>query len=68
MFNRRQFLHASAFTSLSLLFKKSLAATDIGHHAKNNPLVISTWAPNVKANAAAWEILKTGGRALDAYA
>ena len=30
------------------------------------PLVISTWAPNVKANAAAWEILAKGGRALDA--
>ena len=26
------------------------------------PLVISTWAPNVKANAAAWEILKKGSR------
>lgn len=30
------------------------------------PLVISTWAPNVKANAAAWEVLAKGGRALDA--
>jgi N4-(beta-N-acetylglucosaminyl)-L-asparaginase len=30
------------------------------------PLVISTWAPNVKANAAAWEILAKEGRALDA--
>lgn len=34
--------------------------------AKNNPLVISTWAPNVKANAEAWKILEKGGRALDA--
>ena len=33
---------------------------------KNNPIVISTWAPNVKANAAAWEVLRRGGRALDA--
>lgn len=33
---------------------------------KDNPIVISTWAPNVKANAAAWRILGSGGRALDA--
>lgn len=33
---------------------------------KNNPIVISTWAPNVKANAEAWKILGKGGRALDA--
>lgn len=30
------------------------------------PVVISTWAPNVKANAAAWEVLTAGGTALDA--
>lgn len=32
----------------------------------NKPLVISTWAPNIKANKAAWEILSKGGTALDA--
>ena len=30
------------------------------------PIVIATWAPNLKANAAAWEILSKGGYALDA--
>ncbi|MFN0035721.1 MAG: N(4)-(beta-N-acetylglucosaminyl)-L-asparaginase [Saprospiraceae bacterium] len=30
------------------------------------PVVIATWGPNLKANAAAWEILSKGGRALDA--
>lgn len=30
------------------------------------PVVIATWGPNVKATAAAWEILSKGGRALDA--
>jgi isoaspartyl peptidase/L-asparaginase-like protein (Ntn-hydrolase superfamily) len=30
------------------------------------PVVIATWGPNLKANAAAWEILAKGGRALDA--
>lgn len=30
------------------------------------PIVIATWGPNLKANAAAWEILSKGGYALDA--
>lgn len=30
------------------------------------PMVIATWGPNLKANAAAWEILSKGGYALDA--
>lgn len=30
------------------------------------PAVIATWGPNVKATAAAWEVLSKGGRALDA--
>ena len=30
------------------------------------PVVISTWAPNIKANAAAWQVLSAGGYALDA--
>lgn len=30
------------------------------------PIVVSTWAPNAKANAEAWTILGKGGRALDA--
>ena len=34
--------------------------------ASGFPLVLSTWAPNVKANAAAWEVLSKGGKALDA--
>ncbi len=30
------------------------------------PVVIATWGPNVKATAAAWEVLARNGRALDA--
>ena len=30
------------------------------------PLVISTWDAGIAANAAAWKILRSGGRALDA--
>jgi N4-(beta-N-acetylglucosaminyl)-L-asparaginase len=33
---------------------------------KGKPIVISTWRHGLKANEAAWEILKGGGRALDA--
>jgi N4-(beta-N-acetylglucosaminyl)-L-asparaginase len=61
MFNRRQFLEATGLTSLSLLFGKSGFAGNRG-----GPLVISTWAPNVKANAAAWKVLSESGKALDA--
>ncbi len=65
MFTRRGFLQASGLTSLSFLFKNGMAATPRFSN-KNNPIVISTWAPNVKANAEAWKILGAGGSALDA--
>lgn len=66
MFNRRRFLQTSALGSLSLLFNRSSFGANGAGQAKNNPVVISTWAPNVKANAEAWKILGKGGRALDA--
>jgi len=34
--------------------------------AKPGPVVISTWAHGLAANAAAWKVLAAGGRALDA--
>lgn len=64
MFNRRQFIYSSALSTLALLVKRSGAVPPLT--VKNNPIVISTWAPNVKANAAAWNVLKGGGKALDA--
>lgn len=63
MFNRRRFLQTSGLSSLALLFQTSSNAQIA---SKNSPIVISTWAPNVKANAAAWKLLSAGGRALDA--
>ncbi len=36
------------------------------HTIENFPIVISTWEPNKKANATAWEILSRQGSALDA--
>src|SRR5215212_6668527 len=64
MFSRRRFLQTSALSSLALLFKT--ASGNAAVTTKNNPVVLSTWAPNAKANAEAWKILGTGGRALDA--
>lgn len=66
MFNRRRFLQTSALTSLALLLKKVSPLPYDFTVTKNNPIVISTWAPNVKANAEAWKILGKGGRAVDA--
>jgi N4-(beta-N-acetylglucosaminyl)-L-asparaginase len=65
MFSRRRFLQASAFSSLAFL-TKSAAAGSVEACTKNNPVVVSTWAQNAKANGEAWKILGTGGRALDA--
>jgi N4-(beta-N-acetylglucosaminyl)-L-asparaginase len=62
MFNRRRFLQVTSLGSLSLFFKQSLAE----QVSKNNPIVISTWEPNIKANEVAWNILKNGGLSLDA--
>jgi N4-(beta-N-acetylglucosaminyl)-L-asparaginase len=44
----------------------SLARADENPKKANFPVVISTWKPNVKANAAAWLVLEKAGKALDA--
>jgi len=66
MITRRKFIRASAFTGFATAFGQRLWASGTQPGIKGKPIVISTWAPNVKANTAAWEILGTGGRALDA--
>jgi N4-(beta-N-acetylglucosaminyl)-L-asparaginase len=65
MLHRRRFLQFSAISSLGLLLRPAVAAAT-GSVAGTKPLVVSTWAPNVVANAAAWDVLKNGGRAVDA--
>lgn len=64
--NRRSFLSKSflAATLSSLNWSDILAQTAPSPVSKG-PLVIATW-DNRKATAAAWEVLKNGGRALDA--
>src|ERR1051325_7070164 len=66
MLNRRKFLLSSAFTSAALFIRNISFGSKNFYSFNDSPIVISTWAPNVKANAAAWEILNVGGSALDA--
>jgi N4-(beta-N-acetylglucosaminyl)-L-asparaginase len=69
MFNRRKFIKATAISaSLLAVDKKSISSvfptSPVAAAAK--PIVISTWDFGIPANQAAWKVLSTGGRALDA--
>ncbi len=66
MINRRKFLKNSIYSTGAVLLTTEIAVAVKNVVAATRPLVISTWAPNVKANAAAWEILSKGGKAVDA--
>lgn len=59
---RRKFLKLSSLSAAALAVPPAADAAP----AAGSPIVISTWAPNVKANAAAWQVLQAGGSALDA--
>ena len=63
MLNRRKFLHLTALTTPLLHTVGSFAATK---KENTKPIVISTWDSGMAVNAAAWKVLSTGGRALDA--
>ncbi|MBA2249438.1 MAG: N(4)-(beta-N-acetylglucosaminyl)-L-asparaginase [Chitinophagaceae bacterium] len=60
---RRKFLQLSTLIAPLLATKNAFSFSGTG---VTKPIVISTWAPNVKANAEAWKTLSSGGRALDA--
>ncbi len=69
MFHRRRFLQRSFLSSAALLLgKKSFSKppTFTEDRVTDQQLILTTWAQNTKANAAAWELLGVGGRALDA--
>ena len=67
MSSRRKFLQNSALGSAGLLLgRKFHSENGIYESVNGQPVVISTWAPNVKANADAWKVLSKGGSALDA--
>ena len=66
---RRKFLQNTVLGSLAIGSADFWAETFSPFHAPGKdafPVVIATWGPNVKATAAAWEVLSKGGRALDA--
>lgn len=61
MIHRRKFLQIGSLglSSLPLLSFKNKTAV-------RKPIVISTWETGIAANKGAWEVLRNGGRALDA--
>jgi N4-(beta-N-acetylglucosaminyl)-L-asparaginase len=63
MFNRRKFVGSSLLASTGLFLRASGKSS---FSVVNKPIVISTWDFGKAANAAAWEILKRQGKALDA--
>ncbi|HTS44223.1 MAG TPA: N(4)-(beta-N-acetylglucosaminyl)-L-asparaginase [Puia sp.] len=67
MFNRRRFLISSLSTSAGVILgEKAISNSLTKISSVGNPIVISTWDFGKDANAEAWKILSTGGRALDA--
>ncbi len=63
MLHRRRFLQLG---SLGLGTFPFLSFANSGKTAIRKPIVISTWKEGIAANQAAWNILRNGGRALDA--
>jgi N4-(beta-N-acetylglucosaminyl)-L-asparaginase len=66
MSNRRKFLQSSIFSSFGLLVGRKVQAGGVYPTVTGNPIVISTWDTGLAANAGAWKILGSNGRALDA--
>ena len=68
MVDRRKFLKSTSLAGASLLSGNSFAETQIYplQPVLDNPIVISTWDFGIAANAAAWDVLKNKGRAVDA--
>ncbi|MCJ8209922.1 N(4)-(beta-N-acetylglucosaminyl)-L-asparaginase [Mucilaginibacter sp. RS28] len=67
MLNRRKFLSYTTLAAGALSAPRVFAKSSFNQKiAGNKPIVISTWDFGVAANQAAWKVLSTGGRALDA--
>ncbi|MET6995756.1 N(4)-(beta-N-acetylglucosaminyl)-L-asparaginase [Chitinophaga defluvii] len=70
MQDRRRFLKAAALGaavfSLDGVTGMPARAANAAAKTAGKPIVVSTWDFGVAANKAAWEVLKDGGRALDA--
>ncbi len=61
MLGRRQFLQLGSLGISALSLKSCVPDGD-----SRRPIVLSTWPEGIEANKVAWEILRFGGRALDA--
>src|SRR5580700_5069599 len=69
MTSRRDFIKKSAFASAFViggLPKFGKAKPHPYSTFTRKPIVISTWKHGIPANDAAWKVLTSGGRALDA--
>lgn len=66
MANRRDFLKQAALVTAGAALPKVDFDGFTAEDAGTKPIVLSTWNFGLAANAAAWEILKSNGKALDA--
>jgi isoaspartyl peptidase/L-asparaginase-like protein (Ntn-hydrolase superfamily) len=70
MIDRRKFIKNSSLAIGSALIASNAyqleGCADRNTSENDAPLVISTWKHGLEANATAWDILKKGGRSLDA--
>jgi len=63
MYNRRKFIQTTTLSAAVVALNKSCISKD---SKINKPIVISTWDFGVAANADAWKVLSSNGKALDA--
>lgn len=68
MNSRRNFLRTAALgaAALSMDGLPAAAQSRKGKGKGRKPIVVSTWDFGIAANKAAWQVLRSGGRALDA--
>lgn len=64
MIDRKKFIQLSGLSALTTLLAKNIHANN--SYKSGGPIVISTWDQGIAANRGAWEILGSGGSALDA--
>ncbi|MEI7907303.1 MAG: isoaspartyl peptidase/L-asparaginase, partial [Bacteroidota bacterium] len=70
MTTRRTFIRSSALASAAFLAHTpesfSSESKMMNTNAAGKPIVLSTWNFGIKANEAAWSVMSSGGKALDA--
>lgn len=71
MSNRRNFIKTAAMATMAVGLNSFVGKPEeenniVASKKGRKPIVLSTWRFGIEANAAAWEVLKVKGRALDA--